>query len=79
MKKGDVLFERPTLLRRLTVLNDAGETHMRMVHDRCIALEGPIGRRVSCAIYEVRPSPCRRVEAGSEQCLARRSERDIRD
>ncbi|MDE2118366.1 MAG: YkgJ family cysteine cluster protein [Betaproteobacteria bacterium] len=26
---------------------------------RCIALQGEIGRQVACAIYELRPSPCR--------------------
>jgi Fe-S-cluster containining protein len=26
---------------------------------RCVALRGEIGREVSCAIYEFRPSPCR--------------------
>lgn len=26
---------------------------------RCKALRGDIGRQVSCAIYEFRPSPCR--------------------
>jgi Fe-S-cluster containining protein len=26
---------------------------------RCVALQGEIGKSVSCAIYEQRPSPCR--------------------
>lgn len=26
---------------------------------RCIALQGEVGKSVSCAIYEQRPSPCR--------------------
>ncbi len=26
---------------------------------RCVALQGKIGERVSCAIYEFRPDPCR--------------------
>ena len=26
---------------------------------RCVALEGQVGEAVSCAIYELRPSPCR--------------------
>ncbi|RTL51414.1 MAG: YkgJ family cysteine cluster protein [Rhodocyclaceae bacterium] len=26
---------------------------------RCVALHGEIGKSVSCAIYEFRPSPCR--------------------
>lgn len=28
-------------------------------HPRCVALRGEIGRRVYCAIYARRPSPCR--------------------
>lgn len=35
---------------------------------RCIALDGPVGDCVSCRIYEQRPSPCREVTAGSDQC-----------
>jgi uncharacterized protein len=26
---------------------------------RCVALEGEVGKRVSCSIYSKRPSPCR--------------------
>lgn len=41
---------------------------------RCIALHGEIGSRVSCAIYEFRPSPCRdfsplaAVGSGDDAC-----------
>lgn len=75
----DRLARRPDLLRSLTVLNDAGETHLKLVgrEQRCIALEGKLGESVACAIYEVRPRPCRIVEAGSRECLARRRERRI--
>lgn len=30
---------------------------------RCVALQGMIGVKVSCAIYEYRPSPCRAFAA----------------
>lgn len=40
---------------------------------RCAALTGRIGERVSCAIYEWRPSPCREFEAGSEACQRARA------
>jgi Fe-S-cluster containining protein len=30
---------------------------------RCVALEGEVGRQVSCRIYEKRPSPCREFDA----------------
>lgn len=39
---------------------------------RCAALTGKVGERVSCGIYEWRPSPCREFEAGSEACAQAR-------
>lgn len=35
---------------------------------RCAALQGEVGRKVSCTIYPQRPSPCHQVEEGSAQC-----------
>lgn len=35
---------------------------------RCKALVGSLGVRVSCGIYEWRPSPCRELEAESPAC-----------
>lgn len=65
---GDALSARPALLRRHTVEKD-GRLHMRLLADqRCSALAGSLGGRVRCTIYHVRPSPCRRVQAGSELC-----------
>ncbi len=29
---------------------------------RCIALEGEVGKQVSCSIYAQRPSPCREFD-----------------
>ena len=59
----------------LLVRNEDGVLHMRMVDGgRCIALRGSIGRRVSCSIYDVRPRPCRRVEAGDASCLRARAD-----
>jgi hypothetical protein len=64
----DVLRKRPELLRRHTVETE-GRVHLRLLADqRCSALAGSLGRRVRCTIYHVRPSPCRRVQAGSELC-----------
>ena len=34
----------------------------------CIALQGQVGERVGCAIYEQRLSPCREVQIGDEKC-----------
>jgi Fe-S-cluster containining protein len=64
----DELRRRPELMRRLT-LEREGRVHMRILADqRCIALAGGLGRKVRCTIYHVRPSPCRRVQAGSDLC-----------
>lgn len=35
---------------------------------RCVALEGEVGTRVACSIYDCRPGPCREFEAGSAAC-----------
>ena len=39
---------------------------------RCAALDGAVGAAVSCRVYEQRPSPCREVEPGDEQCVKAR-------
>ncbi len=36
----------------------------------CVALEGEIGTKVNCRIYEDRPLTCRKFEAGSDRCHA---------
>jgi uncharacterized protein len=41
--------------------------------DRCIALEGTLGEKVSCNVYENRPSVCKNFEIGSKLCLDARS------
>ena len=73
------LARHPRLLRKLTVLNDRGERHMKLrgSNQRCVALEGQLGVRVTCAIYELRPAGCRRVEPGSRECRRDRRERGI--
>lgn len=42
------------------------------VAGRCVALDGRVGERVSCSIYELRPQACREFEAGSDRCYALR-------
>lgn len=73
------LKRRPDLLRKLTVVNGKGERHMRLrgADQRCVALEGKLGERVACSIYELRPSGCRAVKPGSRECLRDRRERGI--
>ena len=38
----------------------------------CVAFAGPVGERVSCSVYELRPQACREFEAGSDRCHALR-------
>lgn len=74
----DALFLVPDLLEQHAVKNAAGEWHLKLTADqRCVALEGKLGRRVSCAIYALRPKGCRRVEPGTPECLEARAERGI--
>lgn len=35
---------------------------------RCVALEGPLGERAHCTIYDRRPRPCAELEEGSYGC-----------
>ena len=35
---------------------------------RCVALGGEVGKAVACTIYEMRPEPCREVQAGDAKC-----------
>ncbi len=73
------LSRHPRLLRKLTVLNDDGERHLRLrgAEQRCAALEGKLGVRVSCTIYALRPAACRDVQPGSRECRRDRRERGI--
>jgi uncharacterized protein len=46
---------------------------------RCLALKGELGQRVGCSIYANRPSPCRAVQPGGDQCLRARRLHGIRE
>jgi uncharacterized protein len=35
---------------------------------RCCALQGDIGRQVTCLVYAARPSPCHELQPGDEKC-----------
>jgi Fe-S-cluster containining protein len=35
---------------------------------RCCALQGEIGRQVTCLVYAARPSPCRELQPGDDKC-----------
>lgn len=75
---GEPLLKKRDLSKRYTVVDDAGVVHLRLdPSERCVALLGKLGKRVTCAIYAVRPRGCRLVEAGSPRCLLAREERGI--
>lgn len=40
---------------------------------RCAALTGQVGVKVTCGIYEWRPSPCREFAEGSDACQRARA------
>jgi Fe-S-cluster containining protein len=44
---------------------------------RCRALHGRVGEHVACGVYEQRPSPCREVQAGDEQCRKARQKHGL--
>jgi Fe-S-cluster containining protein len=39
----------------------------------CRALEGVVGKSVTCVAYGQRPSPCREVEVGDAKCTEARA------
>jgi Fe-S-cluster containining protein len=74
VEAGDRILQKPDLVRRYVVENDEGLPHLRLDPEgRCLALRGSLGRKVWCAMYHDRPSPCRRVALGSELCLRYRA------
>lgn len=76
----DDLLRRKDLVRRLVILDNQNVPHLKLDRDgRCLALKGKIGRSVSCGIYHWRPSPCRKVEAGSKLCLGYRKAAGLED
>jgi Fe-S-cluster containining protein len=78
IEPGDPILRKKDLVKKLVVLDAEGVPHMRLTADgRCLALNGAVGRRVTCTIYHHRPSPCRRVEAGSKLCLRYRADRGL--
>jgi len=69
VEDGDRILDHPDLVGKLVVRDAGGVPHLRLVEaGRCAALSGAPGRRVSCRIYGVRPSPCRRVQPGDALC-----------
>ncbi|MCC6647415.1 MAG: YkgJ family cysteine cluster protein [Polyangiaceae bacterium] len=76
--RGEAILRRPDLVKRYTIADADGVVHLRLdPSERCAALRGRLGERVSCAIYAHRPRGCRLVEAGSPRCLVARRERGL--
>ena len=61
-------------LKQLGERRDDGVWHLRLVGEeqRCVALDGEVGGYNGCSIYPLRPSGCRAVESGDEECLKAR-------
>jgi Fe-S-cluster containining protein len=74
----DGLRKKPELMRRYTVDID-GVLHLKLLpkDGRCAALRGRLGGSVHCTIYAHRPTPCRRVEPGSDLCLSYRRDHGL--
>lgn len=76
----DAILRHPQAVARYVVRDAEGRAHLRLdAGQRCAGLRGALGRSVRCELYALRPAACRRVEAGSEECLRSRRERGIED
>jgi Fe-S-cluster containining protein len=73
------LLDKRDLAKKLVVYDPDGVPHLRLdpQTQRCTALKGKLGRKVSCSIYALRPKGCRLVTAGDARCLQARKERGI--
>ena len=58
-------------------LIDLEHERMQCYGDRCSALDGDIGSRALCSVYEHRPLVCREFQSGSEDCLMVRRTFDL--
>jgi uncharacterized protein len=52
---------------------------MKTVQNRCVALEGIVGREVACSIYQNRPRACAQFISGSPLCLEARKAAGFKD
>ncbi|MEI8254542.1 MAG: YkgJ family cysteine cluster protein [Deltaproteobacteria bacterium] len=79
VEKRDAIRKQKKLLKIYVYENADGIPHMKLDarRQRCTALEGTLGRKVGCEIYEFRPGGCRRLKAGSAECRRDRRERGI--
>jgi Fe-S-cluster containining protein len=57
----------PTEMSEQTSL--LGLSKMKSINGRCCALDGEVGKKVTCTIYDKRPQICKSFEYGSQDCL----------
>lgn len=78
VERGDGLLDDREALRRLAERRDR-RWFLKLVGDdeRCVALDGEVGVRVACSVYEVRPRGCRLVTPGDDECRAARAQRGL--
>jgi Fe-S-cluster containining protein len=70
--EAEVLGLPPDLVQPLTpVLACLAGTNQAQPH--CAALDGRVGESVACRAYAQRPSPCRELQAGDDQCRRARA------
>lgn len=75
-ERSKLLTDR-SLRKKLVTTDENGLPHMRLLANRCAALQGRIGDRVHCSVYPHRPRVCRRVQPGDSDCLHARAEQGI--
>lgn len=74
----DAILRHPQAVARYVVRDAEGRAHLKLdAGQRCVGLRGALGRSVRCELYALRPAACRRVDAGSDECLRARAERGI--
>ncbi|WP_088346857.1 MULTISPECIES: YkgJ family cysteine cluster protein [Rhodomicrobium] len=52
---------------------NASLSGMRCEGDRCVALQGEIGKSTACGIYGLRPDVCRACQPGDDACRMARA------
>lgn len=69
-----------TKLRQVAEYRGQGYWGLKMTDGdkpRCQQLDGVLGERVGCTMYELRPTPCRTFTAGTVRCVEARTRMGI--
>lgn len=75
--------ERNLVGRTLPIVRRAGGEYLRTKKNSdgdtvCVALEGSVGEKCECSVYETRPMVCQTYEVGGAECLAARASLKIK-